>query len=140
MRWIDNIINGLIDMYNTNNPYEICDLLGIEIKHLSTENIILLNNNSIYIRDYFDKEVIFIKEGLNHHYEHFYLCHELGHAILHPGISDTIMPLGKLEKQANYFAFKLSEISFDEVAFNGLNLEQIASSIEIPYEVLKNII
>ena len=63
--WIDEIIGGLSEYYNTNNVYELCDVLNIQINKLESNNILLHGNESIYIRDYFDVEVVFIRDDLN---------------------------------------------------------------------------
>lgn len=139
--WINEIIIGLIDTYSTNNPYELCDLLDIKIIKVNPDCLLLSGNDSLYIRDYFDKEVIFIRNDLNSHYEEFYLRHELGHAILHDKVFNSgICNLGKLERQANYFALKLSNITIDEVELRDMTLYQIASYLKLPYEPLKQLV
>lgn len=138
MQWIDDIILGIIDLYNTNSPYELCDCLNIEIIKVSPDSLILSGNNSLYIRNYCDNEVIFIRNDLNPHHEEFYLRHELGHAILHVNIANSnLTNLPKLEKQANYFAFKLSQMELDDIELRDLTMEQIACCIEVPYVALK---
>lgn len=32
MIWINNIVDGIVDMYNTNSPYELCRYLNIKIE------------------------------------------------------------------------------------------------------------
>lgn len=142
MQWIDDIVTGLIEVCGTNNPYEICDYMGIQIRKVEPDSCILANNNSVYIRNYFNNEVIFIRNDLTVKYEEFYIRHELGHAILHTNIINTgLINIGKLEKQANYFAFKLSQINlnFDIIDFEQLSLEQIACCLEVPLLALKQI-
>ena len=115
MEWIDSIIIGLIETCSSDNPYDICNFLDIEIIRVSCNSVILAGNKSLYIRNYFDNEVIFTSEELLHDEEVFYLRHELGHAILHPDLLNTgnkaLTNFGKLELQANYFAYKLSLIN-----------------------------
>lgn len=143
MNWIDDIILGLIDMYETDSPYELCDLLGIEIIKVEPTNIMVKEDPSLYIRNYFGREVIFIRNDMSNHYEDFYLKHELGHAVLHPDIqnslNENLINRDKLEKQANYFAFKLSNMVWDEVELYQMTLSQIACYMDIPYEPLKQI-
>ena len=142
MNWIDEIILGLIDIYGTNNSYELCDSLDIEIIKTDPTNIIIRENPSLYIWDYGEKEVIFIRNDMSEHYKDFYIKHELGHAILHTHLStslnENLINKDKLEKQANYFAFRLSNINFDEIELYEMTIEQIASCLEVPESALNN--
>lgn len=141
VEWINEIIMGLIDTYSTNNPYDLCNLLNIKIIKVNHECLLLSGNNSLYIRDYFGEEVIFLRSDLNSHYEEFYLSHEIGHAILHAKIYNSgLCNLGKLERQANYFALKLSDVTIDEVELRDMSLSQIAGYLKLPYEPLKQLV
>ncbi|MCD2345766.1 ImmA/IrrE family metallo-endopeptidase [Clostridium guangxiense] len=143
MEWIDNIILGLIDKYNTRNVYELCDYLGIKIKKLDSNNLILRKKDAFYYRDFQNNEAIFIKNNLPLSLEKFILSHELGHALCNPDLlcaAFTFSNKGKFEKQANYFAFKLNNTKFDEVELEGMTIEQIASCLELPYEPLKQLV
>lgn len=143
MNWIDDIVTGLIDTYNTNDPYELCNFLNINIIKVNPKNMMLNSNDSLYIRNYNDQEIIFIRNDLSKNYEDFYLRHELGHAILHPNIknslNESLVCIDKLEKQANYFSLQLSQIKFDVVELKQLTLEQISCYLEIPLHALKQI-
>lgn len=143
MRWINDIILGLIDTYDTNDPYELCKQLNIDIIKADGAFPLLSNEPAIYINDS-DKEVIYIRNDLPKSYEEFYLKHELGHAILHPGIINSLncnlINVDKMEKQANYFAFKLCNIEIDITQFQQFTLEQIATCLEVPYEPLKQVL
>lgn len=141
MTWINEIILGLLDTYGTNNPYELCDLLGITIRKVPSSFKMLAGDNSIYLRDYFEKEIIFIRNNLNQNHEEFYLRHELGHALLHVDVlNSSLCNKGKLELQANYFAVELSKIAMDSIELNEMTLEQIACCLELPYKPLKQVI
>ncbi len=144
MEWIDKIVLGLVDMYRTNNPYELCDLLEVLIIKLEENNPILAWHNSVYFRYLNGQEVIYLRNNLNVHYEEFYLKHELGHAILHTDIKNSLninlININKIEKQANYFAFKLSDLNFDEIELDGMTLEQVSSCMEIPQSALKQLV
>lgn len=143
MEWIDDIILGLIDQHNTTDIYELCNAEEIEIVKLDPSNILLCENDAFYHRDYEGKEVIFIKDNLHPLIEQFILKHELGHALCHPNLlcaAYTFSNKGKLERQANYFALKLSNLNLDEVELRELTLEQIANYNGIPYEPLKQLV
>ncbi len=145
MEWIDEIIMGLIDMYGTNDIYEIYDCLDIRIVKLDKNNITLRNNDAFYYRNYLGNEIVFIRNDLLPPFEKFILAHELGHALLHTRVltaafNKDLINVGKLERQANYFALKLENIMFDEVELREMTLEQIASSLELPYKPLKQLV
>ena len=139
MEWIDNIIAGLLETYGTNDPYELCDYLGIKIVKLEPNNILLRNKDAFYCRDLENSEIIFIRNDLNEILEKFIISHELGHALCNTNLlcaAFTFCNKGKIEKQANYFAFKLSGVKFDETELQGMTLKQISAYTGIPYEVL----
>jgi len=145
MDWINNIILGLIDTYSTNNVYELLDFLRIKIIKLEKTNIMLNHNEALYYRNYLGDEIIFIKNDLSPNYERFILSHELGHALIHTSLSsasfsNSFLNIGKLEKQANYFAIRLSNIKFNEEELECMTIEQIASCLELPYEPLKQLV
>ncbi|MEG2412615.1 MAG: ImmA/IrrE family metallo-endopeptidase [Clostridium sp.] len=143
--WINDVIWGLCDIYDTNNAYELCDILNIKIEKLDCKNILLRGNDSLYIRNLMGNEVIFIRGDLSVECERFVLLHELGHAILHVDIFSAafnrcFINTNKLEKQANYFAFKMLNIEFDEIELEGMTLDQISRCIGVPYEPLSQLI
>lgn len=143
MKWIDNIVLGLLDKYCTNDIYELCEFENIKIIKLDSSNAILRNTQALYYRDLNDEEIIFVKNNLDYRIEEFILKHELGHALLHPNLlrsTYTYGNIGKYEKQANYFALKLSNITFDEIELEGMTLEQVASCLNIPIAPFKQLV
>jgi Zn-dependent peptidase ImmA (M78 family) len=141
MRWVNEIVEGLLDTFKTNNPYELCRYLNIKIEKVTHNNPILQSNHSMYYRNYYEQEIIFIRDDLYGYDEEFILRHELGHAILHTEISSSdFMNIGKLDKQANYFALALSGIKFDVIEMEGMTLMQIASCVNVPYEPLAQLV
>ncbi|OPJ58449.1 ImmA/IrrE family metallo-endopeptidase [Clostridium oryzae] len=143
MEWIDDIVLGLVDEFNTNDVYELCDYLNISIRRLPSDNILLKDKAGFYYRDFEDNEAIFIKNGLHPSLERFVLSHELGHALCNTDLLNAAFSLcnkGKFEKQANYFAFKLNDINFDKVELDGMSLEQVATCVNVPYQALLQLI
>ena len=141
MKWIYNIVTGLLDTYKTNNPYELCKYLNIIIHRINYLNPLLCGKNSMYYRNLYNQEIIFIRDDLSIYEEIFILRHELGHAVIHTQIiNSNFANIGKLEKQANYFALLLSEIKFDVIEMNGMSLEQIASCANVTYESLAQLV
>lgn len=138
MEWINQIIVGLFDIYNTNDPYDILNEMEVKIIKVDKINLILLGKNCTYV---VELNTIFIRNDLILNYELYYLRHELGHILLHLDSSNTfIINNGKIEREANYFAFKLSKISFDKIELFEMTLEQIASYIEVPQNALKQLV
>lgn len=143
--WIDNIILGIMDNYNTNNVYELYDYLNIHIHKLESSSILLKGNDSFYYRDLNDVEIVFIRNDLNEIMKNFILLHELAHALLHPHIYEAafnkqFINLDKIEKQANYFAFKMLNIEFDEIESEGMTIEQISNMIGLPCPLLSKLL
>lgn len=142
--WINNILEGLKDTYDTSNIYELYDFLNIKIIKLESINILLRGNEAFYYRNYFGSELVSIRNDLNLEYEKFILAHELGHALLHTysyeaAFNKSLLNTGKLEKQANYFALKLLKLDIDSVQFEGFTIEQIASSLYLPTSCIKDV-
>lgn len=138
--WIDNIVLGLKESYKTDDVYEIYDELNIIIRKIEPSNILLQGNDSLYTRDYLGDEFVLIRNDLDASLEKFILFHELGHALLHVDViraafNRTFINKHKLEKQANYFAFKMINLKFDSVTMEGMTLEQIAGYSKVPYDI-----
>ena len=142
MDWIDKYVEGIIDYCNTKDVFEICEVLSIYISVINEDSFILKGNDAIYIRDYFDNEIIFIKEDLHYKYKKYLIAHELGHAILHVELETTaynkgLIIKGKLERQADYFAIRLLDIELDCISLVGLDKEQLARELCIKERALE---
>lgn len=141
MEWIDELVVGTIEFYGTNNPFDILNAMGIMIVKLDKDEHLLLGRNCVYIMEL---NTIYIRNDLLHKHEIFYLGHEIGHIVLHYDegqdyISIRIPNDGKTERQANYFALKLEQITFDEIELYEMTIEQIACTLELPVEPLKQL-
>ena len=99
-------VNQLVSTYNTANPFEIADYLGIEydFKVLPSEKytpLILINED---IQDI--------------SFKYYVMAHELKHAIDHYGLngfySATFGGKGKLEREADMFACELMKYLYEE--------------------------
>ena len=84
---IDNDIYGLLNDLDVDIVYDN-DLAG---------------NEECRIFSCADGNCVFIKEKLNPLYEQFLLLHELGHYLMHYGMSTYFTPAGRLEHEANTF-------------------------------------
>jgi Zn-dependent peptidase ImmA (M78 family) len=139
--WINEIVANLRKNHITNNPYDLCKDLKIEIEKVEPDYYLLAGKKSIYFRNFYDKQIIFIRNDLFGQDEEYALRHELGHAILHPEIyCSSHSNTGKIDKQADYFALALSGVTFDLIEMQDMTLQQIASCIEVPYEPLSQLV
>ena len=116
--------------------------MDIPIQEVREDSFILQGNEAIYVRDFFDTEIVFIKENLPFKFKKYILAHELGHAILHTEVfsaayNKSSTNKGKLERQADYFAFKLLDVEIDSVGYQGFTKAQIASALYIKEELLE---
>lgn len=93
--------------YESNNPLDIAEALGIQV---IVENLGTIQG---YYNKYCRIQQIHINDGLEEHLHKFVAAHELGHAIMHPKVntpflrSCTFLSVEKLEIEANKFAMNL---------------------------------
>lgn len=134
--WIDEYVDGIIDYCYSRDIFEIYSALKINLKRIDKGDPILLGNDALYIRSYLGFEAVFIRDDFAYRYEKFILAHELGHAVLHTGMdtaayNNKLVNKGKLERQADYFAFRLLNIPLDKVFYEGYTLEQISKALYV---------
>lgn len=135
---IKSVVNKLINKYNTRNPFELCECLGIWTYEIP------LGNTKGYYTYAQKKKVIFLNESLSIREKLIVCAHELGHALLHPKgniyfkKNNTYYILEKYENTANVFAAELliSDEAISECP-SYFNVNQIASSISMPIELLE---
>jgi Zn-dependent peptidase ImmA (M78 family) len=129
--------NEIIKKYKTNNPFEIADLLGINVKTFDFPTEV----KGIYQYEKKNK-FIYLNRQLSYH-EKMYVCgHELGHAVLHTKINCTFLKqytlfnVNKFEHEANQFCSYL--LIPDDVLkqYSEHSLEYIAATFNIPVELL----
>lgn len=136
---IKNEVEKIIKKYNTNNPFELCDFLGIWVYVMPLGKI---EGHYTYNKR---KKVFFINENLSEQQKYFCCAHELGHALLHTksnvyfNSSKTFFVQNKLENQADEFA---AELLLDDALleyFDGYSLNKISecTGIDIKYLELK---
>lgn len=137
MSWIDEIIQGTIELYGTSDPFELCDFMGIVLQSTNRDSAILKEQHSMYIRNFCSRECIFYAEGMRYKRLKFYILHELGHALLHPYVMCSRHTNNlKLERQANYFAFRmiLRDCGEEET------IERFALVNDIPRDIFNDVI
>lgn len=104
---IKDVVDSTVRKYKTRNPYELSDLLHIQISRCELGSI-----RGYYLKKYRIKQII-LNHNLNYADEKFVLSHELGHAIMHPGVNtpflkeNTYLSTNKYEIEANTFAAEL---------------------------------
>ena len=100
-------VNQLVSTYNTANPFDIADYLGIEYDFKALPN----NLKGILVSSQKDTPLILINEDIQDiSFKYYVMAHELKHAMDHYGLngfySATFGGKGKLQQEADIFACK----------------------------------
>jgi len=138
MKWIVEIVNGLIEVYKTRNVYELLDLLEITL----IKKKLINDEKGRFLRDMFGNETIFISNELANEEERIVIAHELGHLILHTHLSTSyytenqLINKNKLEVEANKFAAELL-IPDDVNIYEYETIQQLACYLEVPEELVR---
>lgn len=134
-----DIAIGLKELYETNNPFDLCDCLDITV---------LIHDLGDELQGFFQRasngsEVLHINNRLNE-YERRYICtHELGHATTQPDLSisffieNPLLIQNKFEIEADTFA---AELLLDDdilTKYEGFTIEQIAQSEKVPTRIVE---
>lgn len=104
---IKAIANELCRKYETRNPFDLADSLGVIVFYEPLGEI-----QGFYNLCYKQK-FIHINEELNGYEASFTCAHELGHSIIHPNFNTpflrkhTLFSIGRIEKEVNCFALDL---------------------------------
>jgi len=137
MNWIKEIVEGLIEIYQTRNVYDLIDHLDIRLIRKELPAGI----KGRFFRDIFGNETIFISDNLNQIEEKCIIAHELGHAILHVDVSthfysdNELLVKSKLEIQANYFASELL-IKDELTQYKDLTIKELSYVLEATEELI----
>ena len=138
MKWIVEIVNGLIEIYKTRNVYELLDLLEIT---LIKKNLIN-DEKGRFLRDILGNETIFISNELSDEEEKIVIAHELGHLILHTDLTTSyytenhLLNKDQIEVQANKFAAELL-IPDDVEIQEGMTTKELAYCLKVSEELVK---
>lgn len=126
-----------INLYNTNNPFEIADYLKIEVQKGDLGE---LCGCYMYLKKH---KCIFLNNNLNYEDAKIVMAHELGHAVLHAKTNcyfmknKTLFTTSRIERQANIFAAELLINECTLRGYEGLNIEQISCITGINLELVK---
>ncbi len=123
---IETLVNKLVKKYNTRNPFEIADYLGIIVILIPLQGI-----KGMY--QYFQRNsIIYINSFLSDNERNIVCTHELGHAILHKKTNSTLLNLyslnnitNKFEKEANEFASYLLLGNYDKSEIQEYSTKEI---------------
>lgn len=127
--WIKNKVEELTNTYKTNDPFELAEKLDIEVVLEPLDSINILG----ICMQIEDQKVIVCNSFLAPASRVVIVAHELGHAIIHPGLSlffmqeNTLFPSGKFENQANRFAAELIIPDKMLEQYKGYKIPEIAS-------------
>ncbi|MED1742236.1 ImmA/IrrE family metallo-endopeptidase [Bacillus swezeyi] len=119
--WIKKKVNELVDKHKSNNPFELAEMLKIQVIHRNLHKEIM----GFYFYDRRNK-YIFINSNLNENQMNFVCGHEVGHGVLHPTANTpfmrekTLFSTNKIEAEANIFAVEL--LLPDEALFEYRNM------------------
>lgn len=140
MKWIDEILTGLVESVGSRNVFDVLSELNIYTFAVEPNNILLQGNQAIYNR-IGTFECIYYSNDISN--KEYVLAHEVGHAVLHTEESEMfynpLLNKGKLEKEADYFATKLlySDLEIEE----GIETyKQLADKLGIKEDFIKFII
>lgn len=139
MRDIKNLVSNFINIYKTNNVYEICSQLNIKIYKSHLKDI------KGYFLNISEGISIVVDYDLEEHEERCVIAHELGHVMLHRSSNIcylknyTYSNTDKLENEANEFAAELLITNEDikEAFEKQFSIEQMACYFEVPKELIE---
>ena len=136
---IIDIVNGLVETYETTDPFELCNNLNIKIMH---------NNLGREIKGFFQRtpnnyEILHLNTELMPEEEKYICAHELGHAILHTDLSlrffveNRLQVKNRYEIQADKFAAGLLLNDIDLSIIKDTTIEQLSCYYKVPISLIK---
>lgn len=136
---IKEICDGLMELYETSNPFSLCRQLGVEVIETN------LGDNILGFFQRIDgEEIIYLNNTITNHNEKEYVClHELGHVICHPELSisfleKTLYVTNKYENEADMFAaYFLMPDSPDLLEVDSMTINQLSSYFKVPEHLIK---
>lgn len=130
---IKGTVTQLIVHHGTNCPFEIASQRNITVLYDT------LGEMLGYFSTYKRMKMIHINKQISKQEQKFTCAHELGHSILHPGVStpflqrNTFQSVDKIERQANQFSVEL--LIPDELLLEGMSIYEAAAMCGVPQEV-----
>ncbi|SHH95446.1 ImmA/IrrE family metallo-endopeptidase [Virgibacillus chiguensis] len=130
---IKDKVDSLIKQYDTNNPFKIAEAMDIVVRTIPLGKILGFHTRHSRV------SIIHINENASTEQQIFTCAHELGHAILHPGVNtpflkfNTYYSTSKIEVEANTFAIKLV---FRNDMSTSITIKEAAESYGVPEQIL----
>lgn len=129
---IEKIVNSLCRRYQSRDPFEIA----------KGEGILILDEHLGGVRGYYNKayrqKMIHLNDELDDEERRRTCAHELGHSILHPESNtpflraNTLFPIGRYEKEADYFAVDLLYSDEQLKEFLQYSIPEISAFLDLP--------
>lgn len=142
MNKIQEKVKETVALYQTANPSEICEKMGIITLFQDLPDSV--NGFMLY---YLNSKFIIINQNLEYYKRRLTLAHELGHIILHGDTNaiqlscNTSFCMSKYEREADFFsALLLMELempSFKE--FENVTTQEMSNIAHIPQSIIDNI-
>ncbi|MCI5654945.1 ImmA/IrrE family metallo-endopeptidase [Candidatus Pseudoruminococcus sp.] len=137
MENIERITSNLVQKYNTNSPFELCDYLGVNVIYQELPDC---------VRGFFIKIlksfVVVINNTVDEDEAKVVCAHELGHIILHSETnsislnSRTYLCTSKYEREADLFAVNLLLQGEIFPTDDNLSAEEISRITHIPLKLI----
>lgn len=140
MQSINDAVAGLVERYDSADPFELCEHLEINIiKTPLAEDI-----NGFFQRTPNGYEFIHINSNIDEQEMKYICAHELGHAILHTHMSMSLFfenkfqVKNKFEIQADKFAAELLlNRALEDYVCEDLDADQLSSLLCVPKKLLR---
>lgn len=132
----------MVREFGTNNPYEICQYLNINVSKVHLGSL-----NGYYTQSS-GKGHIYINNALDEHMQRAICAHELGHAVMHTDVNIrfmvecTFFSKSKFEREANLFGahLLLHDIRGRIADYENLTHYEIAAVECVPVEYIELIL
>lgn len=135
-----DIVTGLLKKYGTNDPFELCAYLDIQIikEDLGRQIYGYLQRIDNFI-------IVHINNSIPYPLQRYCCAHELGHALLQPDLSigffieNPLLVKNKAEIEADRFAAELliDAKDMDKHFFESMSVSQMSSYFEVPDELIE---
>ena len=142
---IQNIVDKIVEKYNTTDAFELCEYMGISVIKQELPKSV----NGFFVK-IMQNYVIIINDSCSYEKSKFIVAHELGHIILHGDTnsidlrSNTNLCVEKLEKQADYFAgyllIKEHELDVDNGCDIQMTSKNVAMLTGIPERIVRYVL
>jgi len=134
---VEKIVDSLCTKYQSRDPFEIAN----------NEGTLVLYENLGSVKGYYNKvfrqKIIHLNLNLGEKGLYRTCAHELGHSVLHPESNtpflkgNTLFPIGKYEKEADYFAVDLLYSDDDIKEFLQYPASKIAECLGLPIQLVE---